>query len=77
MRRVKIPSLRNARATKAHLAHIERRMERLEAMHHDALVKLGHERDEIRAAYPRLSRYDESPEPASWVTFRLRPLLAR
>ena len=56
-----IPSIRAARATRAHLVHIERRMERLEAMHYDALLKLGHAPDEIRAAYPRIPRYDESP----------------
>lgn len=55
-----IPSLRNGRATRAHLAHIERRMERLEAMHYDALVKLGYGSDEIRAAYPRMPGYGES-----------------
>jgi len=49
-----IPSLRGARAAKAQLARIEQRMQRLEAMQHDALVKLGYEPDEIRAAYPRM-----------------------
>lgn len=50
-----IPSLRSARAAKAQLAHIEHRMERLEAMQRDALVRLGYEPDEIRAAYPRMA----------------------
>ena len=57
-----IPSLRSARAVKAQLAHIERRMERLEAMQHDALVKLGYSPDEVRAAYPKVRRHDEAPQ---------------
>lgn len=57
-----IPSLRGTRAVKSQLAHIERRLERLEAMQHDVLVKLGYDADEIRAAYPRMARYGESPE---------------
>lgn len=56
-----IPSMRAARATKAHLVHIERRMERLEEMHYDALLKLGYASDEIRAAYPRIPRHYGSP----------------
>lgn len=55
-----IPSLRNGRAIRAHLAHIERRMQRMEAMHYDVLVKLGYGADEIRAAYPRMLGYGES-----------------
>lgn len=49
-----IPSVRSARALKTQLAHIER----LEAMQHDALVRLGYDPDEVRAAYPRMPRYD-------------------
>jgi len=55
-----IPSLRMAHKARAQLVHVERRMERLEAMHYDALLKLGYAADDIRAAYPRMARFDES-----------------
>ncbi len=61
-----IPSIRLARTTRAHLAHMERRMERLEAMHCDVLLKLGHAPEDVRAAYPKMPRFDEpvGREPA-------------
>ena len=57
-----IPSLRGTRALRKQLAHMELRMQRLEAMQYDALVKLGCDPDEVRAAYPRMPRYDESAD---------------